>query len=87
MLHTVLHAPYGQGDEIFSMMQRLSKMYRKQGLFALVAGVTSEVATLFVSFYTCRMESTEKCEAVISQFNGKFIKTPAGVPGKDVVRL
>ncbi|XP_017280058.1 RNA-binding motif, single-stranded-interacting protein 1 isoform X2 [Kryptolebias marmoratus] len=27
-----------------------------------------------------RMESTEKCEAVISQFNGKFIKTPAGVP-------
>ncbi|KAF6726630.1 RNA-binding motif, single-stranded-interacting protein 1 [Oryzias melastigma] len=26
-----------------------------------------------------RMESTEKCEAVISHFNGKFIKTPAGV--------
>ncbi|KAA0715452.1 RNA-binding motif, single-stranded-interacting protein 1 [Triplophysa tibetana] len=26
-----------------------------------------------------RMESTEKCEAVISQFNGKFLKTPAGV--------
>lgn len=28
------------------------------------------------------MESTEKCDAVISHFNGKFIKTPAGVPGK-----
>ncbi|XP_038145699.1 RNA-binding motif, single-stranded-interacting protein 1 isoform X1 [Cyprinodon tularosa] len=28
-----------------------------------------------------RLESTEKCEAVISHFNGKFIKTPAGVPG------
>lgn len=28
-----------------------------------------------------RMESTEKCEAVISHFNGKFIKTPAGVSG------
>ena len=27
------------------------------------------------------MESTEKCDAVISQFNGKFIKTPPGVPG------
>uniref|UniRef100_A0A8C1R2J7 RNA binding motif single stranded interacting protein 1 n=1 Tax=Cyprinus carpio TaxID=7962 RepID=A0A8C1R2J7_CYPCA len=26
-----------------------------------------------------RMESTEKCEAVISHFNGKFLKTPAGV--------
>ncbi|KAK2525979.1 Rbms1 [Columba guinea] len=26
-----------------------------------------------------RMESTEKCEAVIAHFNGKFIKTPAGV--------
>jgi hypothetical protein len=26
------------------------------------------------------MESTEKCDAVISQFNGKFIKTPPGVP-------
>ncbi|XP_054643609.1 RNA-binding motif, single-stranded-interacting protein 1-like [Dunckerocampus dactyliophorus] len=27
-----------------------------------------------------RMESTEKCDTVISHFNGKFIKTPAGVP-------
>ncbi|NXR38779.1 RBMS2 protein, partial [Zosterops hypoxanthus] len=27
------------------------------------------------------MESTEKCEAVITHFNGKFIKTPPGVPG------
>ncbi|XP_058478494.1 RNA-binding motif, single-stranded-interacting protein 1 isoform X2 [Solea solea] len=27
-----------------------------------------------------RMESTEKCDAVISHFNGKFIKIPAGVP-------
>ncbi|KAI4889666.1 hypothetical protein NFI96_011024 [Prochilodus magdalenae] len=26
-----------------------------------------------------RMESTEKCDAVISHFNGKFLKTPAGV--------
>ncbi|XP_044273675.1 RNA-binding motif, single-stranded-interacting protein 1 isoform X3 [Varanus komodoensis] len=26
-----------------------------------------------------RMESTEKCEAVIAHFNGKFIKTPSGV--------
>nr|XP_044624764.1 RNA-binding motif, single-stranded-interacting protein 1 isoform X2 [Equus asinus] len=26
-----------------------------------------------------RMESTEKCEAVIGHFNGKFIKTPPGV--------
>ncbi|KAJ3592241.1 hypothetical protein NHX12_007369 [Muraenolepis orangiensis] len=28
-----------------------------------------------------RMESTERCDAVISHFNGKFIKTPPGVPG------
>ncbi|XP_026231742.1 RNA-binding motif, single-stranded-interacting protein 1 [Anabas testudineus] len=27
-----------------------------------------------------RMESTEKCDAVIAHFNGKFIKTPAGFP-------
>ncbi|XP_049638962.1 RNA-binding motif, single-stranded-interacting protein 2 [Suncus etruscus] len=27
-----------------------------------------------------RMESTEKCEAVITHFNGKFIKTPPGIP-------
>nr|XP_045008337.1 RNA-binding motif, single-stranded-interacting protein 2 isoform X2 [Jaculus jaculus] len=27
-----------------------------------------------------RMESTEKCEAIISHFNGKYIKTPPGVP-------
>ncbi|KAG5833832.1 hypothetical protein ANANG_G00280060 [Anguilla anguilla] len=31
-----------------------------------------------------RMESTEKCDAVISHFNGKFIKTPPGVQGKDL---
>ncbi|KAJ8397073.1 hypothetical protein AAFF_G00011270 [Aldrovandia affinis] len=28
-----------------------------------------------------RMESTEKCEAIIQHFNGKYIKTPPGVPG------
>ncbi|XP_028993056.1 RNA-binding motif, single-stranded-interacting protein 1 [Betta splendens] len=27
-----------------------------------------------------RMESPEKCDAVIAHFNGKFLKTPAGVP-------
>uniref|UniRef100_V9L0K3 RNA-binding motif, single-stranded-interacting protein 2-like protein n=2 Tax=Callorhinchus milii TaxID=7868 RepID=V9L0K3_CALMI len=27
-----------------------------------------------------RMESTEKCEAIITHFNGKFIKLPPGVP-------
>uniref|UniRef100_A0A8D0GBH8 RNA binding motif single stranded interacting protein 2 n=1 Tax=Sphenodon punctatus TaxID=8508 RepID=A0A8D0GBH8_SPHPU len=26
------------------------------------------------------MESTEKCEAIITHFNGKYIKTPPGVP-------
>lgn len=33
------------------------------------------------SSYMTRMESTEKCEAVIGHFNGKFIKTPPGVSG------
>lgn len=28
------------------------------------------------------MESTEKCEAIIQHFNGKYIKTPPGVPGR-----
>ncbi|KAF0026479.1 hypothetical protein F2P81_021216 [Scophthalmus maximus] len=34
-----------------------------------------------------RMESTEKCDAVISHFNGKFIKTPAGFPGYSDIAL
>lgn len=29
-----------------------------------------------------RMESTEKCEVVIQHFNGKYLKTPPGLPGK-----
>ncbi|XP_038143297.1 RNA-binding motif, single-stranded-interacting protein 2-like [Cyprinodon tularosa] len=29
-----------------------------------------------------RMESTEKCEAIIQHFNGKYIKTPPGVPAQ-----
>ncbi|XP_042632093.1 RNA-binding motif, single-stranded-interacting protein 3-like isoform X1 [Cyprinus carpio] len=28
-----------------------------------------------------RMESTEKCEVVIQHLNGKYLKTPAGIPG------
>nr|XP_020770680.1 RNA-binding motif, single-stranded-interacting protein 3-like isoform X2 [Odocoileus virginianus texanus] len=28
-----------------------------------------------------RMESTEKCEVVIQHFNGKYLKTPPGIPG------
>uniref|UniRef100_A0A671MBL4 RNA binding motif single stranded interacting protein 3 n=1 Tax=Sinocyclocheilus anshuiensis TaxID=1608454 RepID=A0A671MBL4_9TELE len=31
-----------------------------------------------------RMESTEKCEVVIQHFNGKYLKTPAGTPGRAV---
>lgn len=30
----------------------------------------------------CRMESTEKCEVVIQHFNGKYLKTPPGIPGE-----
>lgn len=33
---------------------------------------------LFTSF--SRMESTEKCEVVIQHFNGKYLKTPPGIP-------
>lgn len=35
-----------------------------------------------VSFSSCRMESTEKCEVVIQHFNGKYLKTPPGIPGQ-----
>ena len=35
--------------------------------------------------FICRMESTEKCEAIIQHFNGKYIKTPPGVPGEDLL--
>ncbi len=47
-----------------------------------VAAVTLSCSYALCVFYHFRMESTEKCDAVISHFNGKFIKTPAGVPGK-----
>ena len=42
---------------------------------------------LNVSPMCFRMESPEKCDAVISHFNGKFIKTPPGVLGKNATRL
>ncbi|RMC05231.1 hypothetical protein DUI87_18415 [Hirundo rustica rustica] len=32
-----------------------------------------------------RMESTEKCEVVIQHFNGKYLKTPPGLPGLPVL--
>lgn len=32
--------------------------------------------------FCCRMESTEKCEVVIQHFNGKYLKTPPGIPGE-----
>lgn len=34
-----------------------------------------------------RMESTEKCEAIIQHFNGKYIKTPPGVAGTQHFQL
>lgn len=34
------------------------------------------------SYVHLRMESTEKCEAIITHFNGKYIKTPPGVAGE-----
>lgn len=39
---------------------------------------------LFTSF--SRMESTEKCEVVIQHFNGKYLKTPPGIPGKKYIQ-
>lgn len=33
------------------------------------------------------MESTEKCEVVIQHFNGKYLKTPPGIPGKTHIPL
>lgn len=36
---------------------------------------------VLICFFLSRMESTEKCEAIIQHFNGKFIKIPPGVPG------
>ena len=30
------------------------------------------------------MESTEKCEVVIQHFNGKYLKTPPGIPGESL---
>lgn len=48
----------------------------------ITAAIADVMLMLLFVFYNVRMESTEKCDAVISHFNGKFIKTPAGVPGK-----
>lgn len=51
---------------------------------------TCSLLSLLMMLYSVslfRMESTEKCDAVISHFNGKFIKTPAGVPGKTYIWL
>lgn len=35
-----------------------------------------------VSSHSFRMESTEKCDVVIQNFNGKFLKTPPGMTGR-----
>lgn len=35
----------------------------------------------FIFLYP-RMESTEKCDVVIQNFNGKFLKTPPGMTGR-----
>ena len=42
-----------------------------------------KISLIIYVLFLCinRMESTEKCEAVIGHFNGKFIKTPPGVSG------
>lgn len=37
-----------------------------------------------IILYCYRMESTEKCEVVIQHFNGKYLKTPPGIPGESL---
>lgn len=48
--------------------------------FCEYAQLHESIWSLFASF--SRMESTEKCEVVIQHFNGKYLKTPPGIPGK-----
>lgn len=53
------------------------------GAFLLNVGSTQILEKLRVTpLVLLRMESTEKCEAIITHFNGKYIKTPPGVPGE-----
>lgn len=50
--------------------------------FVPVRCVNTSVSALFHLDVSClRMESTEKCDAVISHFNGKFIKSTSGMLG------
>lgn len=45
---------------------------------------TANILKLIPLLYCCRMESTEKCEVVIQHFNGKYLKTPPGIPGESL---
>lgn len=42
----------------------------------------SRSSTSAFLFLSVRMESTEKCDVVIQNFNGKFLKTPPGMTGR-----
>lgn len=45
---------------------------------------TVNIFNLIPLLYCYRMESTEKCEVVIQHFNGKYLKTPPGIPGESL---
>lgn len=60
----------------------LYKNCKKKVLILLIGPLTLVIGTeMSICFFLSRMESTEKCEAIIQHFNGKFIKIPPGVPG------
>ncbi|CAO2597334.1 RNA-binding motif, single-stranded-interacting protein 1, partial [Lemmus lemmus] len=59
--------------------QKAVSALKASGVQAQMAKVSEGLCSRMSYFYMTRMESTEKCEAVIGHFNGKFIKTPPGV--------
>uniref|UniRef100_A0A671KRS4 RNA-binding motif, single-stranded-interacting protein 3-like n=1 Tax=Sinocyclocheilus anshuiensis TaxID=1608454 RepID=A0A671KRS4_9TELE len=56
----------------------------ESGVFLVFVRVLFQSCVCVLFF---RMESTEKCEVVIQHFNGKYLKTPAGIPGTAVTAL
>lgn len=57
------------------------KKHTKKQHYVSVCCVHVSISSLFHLGVSLRMESTEKCDAVISHFNGKFIKSTSGMLG------
>lgn len=73
--------PLSQRDLLFNISNNTTLCYNLHCRSSLWSLLMTHVLSLYPLFFF-RMDTTEQCNAVISHFNGKFLKIASGALGR-----